>query len=100
MTRIDEAVDVSLSNAGEPCGFSWQGRNYSVNAKPLRWFARREWWVEAARVQRGIGAGVLELEMWRVCACLDGGPTGIFELIHIDQDNSWKLVRYYLAEAA
>ena len=100
MTRVDETVEVSISATGEPVGFVWQGVSYGVNAKPLRWFARREWWVEAARVQRGIGAGVLELEMWRVCACVGTGPTGIFELIHQDADNSWKLVRYYLAEAA
>lgn len=100
MTRVDEAVEVSIGVTGEPIGFTWQGVHYSVNAKPLRWFARREWWVEAARVQRGIGAGVIEIEMWRVCACVGNGPTGIFELIYAAETACWKLVRYYLAAAA
>lgn len=100
MTRVDETVEVSVAASGEPIGFSWNGVRYSVNARPLRWFARREWWVEAARVQRGIGAGVLELEMWRVCACVGNGPTGIFELVWNAETGLWKLVRYYLATAA
>ncbi|MFM6980620.1 MAG: DUF6504 family protein [Micrococcales bacterium] len=100
MTRVDEAVEVSIGVNGEPNGFTWQGVRYSVNARPLRWFARREWWVEAARVQRGIGAGVIEIEMWRVCAAVNGGPTGIFELIYAAETSCWKLVRYYLATAA
>ncbi|MEO0048965.1 MAG: hypothetical protein RL556_297 [Actinomycetota bacterium] len=99
MSRVDETISVSVNEVGEPIGFSWAGRCYLVSAKPLRWFARKEWWVEAARVQRGIGAGVLELEMWRLVAN-DGSGAGQFELIHNSIEGSWKLLRYYLAEAA
>jgi hypothetical protein len=97
MVRVDEKVSVAVNDTGEPIGFSWRNNSYLVNAKPTRWFARREWWVEAARVQRGIGAGVLELEMWRLLAsCVDKEkPRCQYELLHSALDNEWKLVRIF-----
>lgn len=110
MVRVDEPVAVSTNRTGEPIGFRWRNGSYLVLAKPVRWFARREWWIESARVQRGIGAGVLEVEMWRLRASCDATPpqsTGQpvdqptqFELIHTvgEKDaskNIWKLVRIY-----
>ncbi len=94
MTRLDEAVAVSVNQNGEPIGFKWQDRFYLVMARPTRWFARREWWVEAARAQRGIGAGVLEIEMWRLLASCDDNSSQ-FELIHSAGDNSWRLARVF-----
>jgi hypothetical protein len=96
MVRIDELVDVAVNPKGEPIGFSWRNGAYLVLSKPVRWFARREWWVESARVQRGIGAGVLEVEMWRlVASCAEEKKQ--FELIHniVEDKNVWKLSRIY-----
>ena len=59
MTMINEKVEVSVDKTGSPIGFSWKGGLYLVASKPVRWFARKQWWIESARVQRGIGAGVL-----------------------------------------
>jgi|DEB19_MinimDraft_2_1074335.scaffolds.fasta_scaffold02582_2 hypothetical protein len=101
MLRVDEKVAVAVNQGGEPIGFSWRGGNYLVSAKPVRWFARREWWIEAARVQRGIGAGVLEVEMWRLQASSSKAaseaeaPRFQYELVHTTENNLWKLVRVY-----
>ena len=96
MVRVDEMVTVSVNPKGEPIGFGWRGGAYLVLSKPVRWFARREWWVEAARVQRGIGAGVLEVEMWRlVASCNDEKQQ--FELVHsfVGEKNVWRLNRVF-----
>jgi hypothetical protein len=50
--------------------------------------------VEAPRAYRGIGAEVMELEMWRLTA--NCGPGTLqFELIHGQVGNTWKLLRVY-----
>lgn len=95
MIRVDENVQVSTNQNGEPIGFSWRNGSYRVLTKPIRWFARRDWWVEAARVQRGIGSGVLEVEMWRLSAARESSSPAQFELIHTELDNQWKLVRIF-----
>jgi len=95
MIRVDESVQVATKPSGEPIGFSWRGGSYRVITRPERWFSRRDWWVEASRAQRGIGAGVLEVEMWRLSASRDGGSPAQFELIHTQQNNSWQLVRIF-----
>lgn len=95
MIRVDESVQVKTNRLGEPIGFSWRNGSYRVLTKPERWFARKDWWVEAARVQRGIGAGVLEVEMWRLSAAKESSSPAQFELIHTEIDNQWKLVRVF-----
>jgi hypothetical protein len=52
-----------------------------------------EWWV-GERAQRGIGSGLLEVEMWRFLAVEDGTKTS-FELLHNTVGNSWKLLRRF-----
>ena len=106
MRRIDEPISVLVNQNTEPIGFSWRGQSYVVRQRPTRWFARKEWWVESARVQRGIGAGSLEVEMWRVLALpvsaldLDSGEGGLqtliqFLLIHSNDSHSWRLERIF-----
>ena len=103
MQRLDESVLVSTNQSGEPVGFLWRDSNYKVRARPVRWFARRDWWLEASRVQRGIGPGVLEIEVWRMLAS-KGGESETknktqFEIAHTQDDangkNIWRLVRVY-----
>ena len=78
-----------------------RGIAYLVKSRPVRWFARREWWVEASRVHRGIGAGVVEVEMWRLQAknvdpqAASESSGGQFELIHSADDNVWRLVHVW-----
>ena len=96
MVSVDESVTVSVNWAGEPVKFTWAGATYAITAKPVRWYDRRQWWAEAGRVQRGIGAQVLEVEMWQVQAELQDTiratlPKFEFELMH--SKNAWQLVR-------
>ena len=94
MVRVDEMVAVSVNPKGEPIGFSWRNGAYLVLNKPVRWFARKEWWVESARAQRGIGAGVLETEMWRFSAS-DNSVVQQFELIRNAITNQWQLNKVF-----
>ncbi|MFM5968764.1 MAG: hypothetical protein ACKOQ8_06995 [Micrococcales bacterium] len=98
--RVDETVFVSTNKGGEPVGFNWRGIAYLVKSRPLRWFARREWWVEASRVQRGVGANLVEIEMWRLQAGRAGdaaetSEAAQFELTRGEDDNVWRLVRVW-----
>lgn len=95
MIRVDECVEVRTNQLGEPIGFNWRNASYRVITKPVRWFSRRDWWVEAARAQRGIGAGVLEVEMWRLSAIREAHSPAQFELIHTEENKQWKLVRIF-----
>ena len=96
MVRVDEKVTVAVDKNGSPIGFAWRDCNYLVSDVPVRWFARREWWVEAARIQRGIGSGVLEVEMWRLMAADNAAKRKHqYELVHFTLENVWRLVRVY-----
>jgi hypothetical protein len=95
MIRVDEPVAVELNRSGEPVGFSWRDGKYRVISRPERWFSRRNWWDESARAQRGIGAGVLEVEMWRLSATKESALPAQFELIHTQLDGNWQLVRIF-----
>jgi hypothetical protein len=95
MIRVDESIQVATNQAGEPVGFSWRNGSYQVITKPVRWFSRKNWWDESARAQRGIGAGVLELEMWRLSASKENASPAQFELIHTEATNSWQLLRIF-----
>jgi len=93
MGRIHEAVAVLVDQEGAPTLFRWREKDYQVSSRPVRWFARVEWWV-GERAHRGIGSGVLEVEMWRFLAGHDGIKNS-FELLHNSMRGSWKLLRIF-----
>ena len=93
MGRIDEAVAVLVDQEGAPTLFRWREKDYQVSSRPVRWFARTEWWV-GERAHRGIGSGAVELEMWRFIATADEVKTP-FELLHNYLTGSWKLIRRF-----
>lgn len=100
MVQVDEPVFVLVNQSGEPVGFQWRGSSYRIGEKPIRWFARRDWWAEATRAQRGIGSGLLEVEMWRLSATDTSGTKRIqFELMHqldyLATLEKWRMVRVY-----
>jgi hypothetical protein len=66
--QIDERVRVFTDELGRPAGFTWRNQNFLVSEAPVRWFSRRNWWLDAKSVQRGIGSSLLEIEMWRLVA--------------------------------
>jgi len=94
MGRIDEAVAVLLDQEGAPALFRWREKDYQVSSRPVRWFARTEWWV-GERAHRGIGSGILEVEMWRFIATSSDDSGFYFELLYNGISNSWKLARKF-----
>jgi hypothetical protein len=93
MGRIDEAVAVLVDQEGAPALFRWREKDYQVSSKPVRWFARSEWWV-GERAHRGIGSGAVEVEMWRFLATGDGLKSS-FEMIHNSLTGNWILIRKF-----
>lgn len=93
MIQVDETVKVSTNQAGEPVRFSWRNGSYQVTSRPERWYARKPWWLEASRAQRGIGSQILEVEMWRITASKGISSPNQFELTHSQPDDGWQLVR-------
>lgn len=63
--RITESVEVVMSEQGLPVHLWWRDSGYDVVADPVRWFARRRWWTEEARAERG-RAGLVSQEVWRI----------------------------------
>jgi len=90
MGRIDEAVAVLVDQEGAPTLFRWREKDYQVSSRPVRWFARTEWWV-GERAHRGIGSGAVEVEMWR----LNVAEAGIFDLVYQSPSGSWSIVRRF-----
>ncbi len=93
MGRIDEAVAVLVDQEGAPTLFRWREKDYQVSSRPVRWFARAEWWV-GERAHRGIGSGALEVEVWRLFTSRDGTECS-FDLLHDKSANNWKLLRKF-----
>ena len=93
MARIDEAVAGLVDQGGAPTHFRWREQDYQDSSRPVRWFARAEWWV-GERAHRGIGSGAVEVEMWRFIATGDGSKCP-FELLHNTAANSWRLLRRF-----
>jgi hypothetical protein len=90
MGRIDEAVAVLVDQEGAPTLFRWREKDYQVSSRPVRWFARAEWWA-GERAHRGIGSGAVEVEMWRLCI----DEKGHFDLLHIRSSGHWLLIRSF-----
>lgn len=89
---VGERVEVWTTPAGSPLGFQWRDRQYRMTELPLRFFTRRPWWVEQDRVTKGIGAQVLETEVWRLTASGRGrSAERVFELTR--EDTEWQLAR-------
>jgi len=93
MGRIDEIVAVLVDQQGSPLVFRWRDKDFQVRSRPVRWFARADWWL-GERAHRGIGAGIIEVEMWRFLATADEKVTS-FELLHNTASNSWKIIRRF-----
>ena len=66
MGLFSESVDVICTDTGQPQEIQWKGTHYLVTNEPLRWYERRQWWVEESRAPLGSGAGLVDHEIWRV----------------------------------
>ena len=89
MAHIGEAVAVLVDQEGAPIRFRWREKTYLVVTRPVRYFARSDWWI-GEKASKSIGLSSLELEMWRVLASSDGIRLP-FELIHDHECETWKL---------
>ena len=94
MGRIDETVAVLVDQEGAPTLFRWREKDYQVSSRPVRWFARTEWWA-GERAHRGIGSGAVEVEMWRFSATTEDEAKSSFELLRNTACNSWRLLRRF-----
>lgn len=77
---------------GAPVCFSWQGRSYTVISRPVRWYSRKHWWQNANAAPKGVGAELIEVEMWRLWAASDNDRV-FFELRHSLSEASWEISR-------
>lgn len=93
MGRIDEAVAVLVDQEGAPTLFRWREKDYQVSSKPVRWFARNEWWA-GERAHRGIGSGAVEVEMWRLLANHDDQYLYV-EILLAHSTSTWKLSKIW-----
>ena len=86
--RLEEITGVLLDFDGAPVRFRYQNQDYTVASRPVRWYSRKLWWENAESAQKGIGAALLEVEMWRMWAISDQQRI-FFELIHNQPQDNW-----------
>ncbi|MFC4372179.1 DUF6504 family protein [Citricoccus nitrophenolicus] len=92
---MTQSVAVTLTTAGVPMGLEMDGRTYSVAAEPVRWYERRKWWKEEHRVYRGLGAGMVDREVWRLQVRLGRarGALHTVDLARHEHSGRWELIR-------
>lgn len=66
MGLFSESVGVICAETGQPQAVQWKGTHYTVTNEPVRWYERRQWWIEENRAPIGSGAGLVDHEIWRV----------------------------------
>lgn len=99
---FSESVDVSCTPSGQPSRLRWNGQDYEVNGEPLRWYERRQWWVEEHRAPLGSGPGLVDHEIWRVQVTRTGAssdPSGqdclTLDLVRHLGSGRWRLLRIH-----
>ncbi|WP_445154236.1 DUF6504 family protein [Arthrobacter sp. Hor0625] len=97
MGMFSESVDVDCTPAGQPRSLEWAGRHYDVCAEPVRWFERRQWWVEEMRAPLGGGAGLVDHEIWRIQVRGAGHPEQklTLDLSRHTGSGRWRLLRIH-----
>ncbi|MFI7578975.1 DUF6504 family protein [Kocuria kalidii] len=93
MGFLTESVDVDCDTDGMPVGVRWRGRNYLVAQDPVRWYERRAWWAEDARLPKDHGIGAVDQQMWRVQVQLNVRSELLtLELVHTLDTGRWRLL--------
>lgn len=87
-----ESISVLCNHDDQPVAFVWRGSQYLVSSRPVRWYARRSWWIDFDNANREQGAASLETEIWRLRASC-AQATGFFELEHLQPEDEWRLIR-------
>ncbi|GGG71744.1 hypothetical protein GCM10011374_40590 [Kocuria dechangensis] len=93
MGFLTESVDVDCDAEGVPVGVRWRGRAYRVAQEPVRWYERRAWWAEDARLPAGRGVGAVEQQVWRLQVQLSPRAELLtLELVHTLDTGRWRLL--------
>ena len=102
MALFSESVEVTCTDAGQPRTINWKGRSYLVCNEPVRWYERRQWWVEESRAPLGSGAGLVDHEIWRVQIqpTQDDGKSITLDLVRHLASGRWRLLRIHDAAPA
>jgi hypothetical protein len=105
MGLFSESVDVICTDTVQPQEIQWKGTRYVVTNEPLRWYERRQWWVEESRAPLGSGAGLVDHEIWRVQLHRpqdeeQPGPTITLDLVRHLASGRWRLLRIHDAAPA
>lgn len=97
MGMFSESVDVACTPAGQPESLDWAGRHYDLCAAPVRWFERRQWWVEEQRAPLGSGPGLVDSEIWRLQVRDGGNPdrTLTLDVSRHVRSGRWRLLRIH-----
>ena len=81
-----ESVEVTEHGNGDPAGFRWRGRRYTVRVIVAAWVEGMPGWVGRARGQRPA-----QRQVWRVEAAPRTGTTGVYDLYRASR--TWGLER-------
>lgn len=98
MGMFSEAVDVVCAPSGQPLELDWAGHHYTVCAEPVRWYERRQWWVEEQRAPLGRGPGLVDHEIWRVQVRRADSPDAenlTLDLTRHVGSGRWRLLRIH-----
>lgn len=93
MGFLTESVEVDCGADGVPVAVHWRGRDYRVTQDPVRWYERRAWWAEDARLPADRGIGAVDQQMWRVQVQLTVRSELLtLELVHTLDTGRWRLL--------
>ncbi|GAA1186146.1 DUF6504 family protein [Nesterenkonia xinjiangensis] len=99
---LTEELTVECDETGIPHRLCWRDRWHAVVEEPVRWFERRRWWLEDARVERGRGAGVVDHEIWRLQIRLEAASRAVPRTVDLSRhagSGRWRLLRVHDAAA-
>ncbi|MDR6987118.1 hypothetical protein J2Y66_001600 [Paenarthrobacter nitroguajacolicus] len=105
MGLFSESVEVICTETGQPCAVQWKGTLYNVTNEPVRWYERRQWWLEESRAPIGTGAGLVDHEIWRLQLqpSQEGPPATdpiTLDVVRHVNSGRWRLLRIHDAAPA
>ncbi|MCK6095622.1 DUF6504 family protein [Micrococcus sp. 2A] len=98
MGVFTQSVAVERAPDGAPQGLHWNGRDYVIAERPMRWFERRRWWAEEVRAEKGRGPGLVDHEIWRLqvrLARAGSAPVQTLDVAHHLDSGRWRLIRVH-----
>ena len=98
MGTFSEGITVVCSPRGEPVELAWRGACYAIEPHPLCWYERRSWWENESRIRPGEGAGLVDLQMWRMQLRRLGSEDCLtLDVVHYLPGGHWRVIKIYAA---